>query len=585
MQIITTSNTQEIDVSLSEFKLESQIVDSTKTATDTSWATGSLPEFKKIVAGFIQPDQCENAIAIIQKSKLGKAEKDNRIDLLTNKSNEIVGCIQRVAAFENTTEEYNGFLLEQVARYDDNVQGFIITASHPEHGLKVFIDKACLWSEIKRDAKKWVDSFMAAPTQELHQEDEEPTLSRDSEAEMLLSRLIPGQEIWVGNRKGEFRAFDNAMADVIFCGTEDIEQVHGLDISLSPKPSPEPERAINPTESQILEFIQSSTSPTSDSQIAEALGMTEIAVRGFARNLIQFGLISSSVDEDGETWYFVKSAAVEVCQEMERIVRVEHDKNLAVDDAVLLTSDLDTEIELQVEELPFTDYDDSEVPLTEDQAMSIVDEINRDIVALKGIVGRTRDRVRINIQTLDIGKGYLALGFENMSALFESDLFAESRSTCQKEWQVGRVEKALGKDTGTLVLDHGLKLFPVFKKKPEKLEEVYRAAIEEAGTESNLNVRCIRDAIAQVAPDLKPKPKPKSKVVRDGGSRRFDVVLPGMKIQVQNDDTIHDLLELDRPVEEVICQGAIELIMEMMDFTLREEAIAYLVGREKNKNH
>lgn len=454
----------------------------------------------------------------------------------------------------------------------------ITTSNTLEIGVKA--SKFKVESQTVSSSNTETGNFSTAPTQELHQKDEEPASTREEDAMKLLSRLVPGQEIWVKNRKGEFLAFDGAIADVEFCDTGKMEQVCGLDISLVP------ERAINPTESDILEFIQSSVAPVCDSRIAEALDLVEIQVRGFARNLIKFGLISSFVDQEGDTWYSAKSAAAEVCKDMEEIakVRVELNGNPVVDDVFLSVGDLDVEIELQSVGLPFTDYDDSEVPLTEDQARSIVDEINHDIVELKGIVGRTRDRVRINIQTLDSGKGYLALGFENMSALFESDLFAESRSTCQKEWQVGRVEKALGKNTGTLVLDHGLKLFPVFKKKPEKLEEVYQAAVEEAGTESNLNARCIRDAIAQVAPELKPKSKAKSKVVQDGASRRFDVVLPGMKIQVQNDDTIHDLLELDRPVEEVICQGAIELIMEMMGFTLREDAIAHLVEREKNKN-
>jgi hypothetical protein len=181
--------------------------------------------------------------------------------------------------------------------------------------------------------------------------------------------------------------------------------------------------------------------------------------------------------------------------------------------------------------LPFADDNDREVLLTAKQAESIIEEINH----FAGVLVQTANHLRNCIKRLDVGRGYEALGYKDMSALFKSDLLEKSRSTLQKEWQAHRVEQALELPTGSLVLEHGLKLFPVFKKAPEKLEEVYHAAIEEAEiSESSLNARCIQNAISQVTPELKPKPKKrkpkkqkptdKSKVVQDGGSSRFDVV-------------------------------------------------------------
>ncbi|MCE2719820.1 MAG: hypothetical protein ACK57R_17330 [Dolichospermum sp.] len=183
-------------------------------------------------------------------------------------------------------------------------------------------------------------------------------------------------------------------------------------------------------------------------------------------------------------------------------------------------------IEVQSDELPFADDDDGEVLLTAEQAESIIEEINH----FASVLVQTANQLRNCIKLLEVGRGYEALGYKDMTALFKSGLLEKSRSTLQKEWQAHRVEQALRMDTGTLVLDHGLKLFPVLKEKPEKLKEVYHAAIEKAeSTDSDLNARCIRYAIAQVAPEVnqkpnKQKPKNKSKVVQDGGSRQVDVV-------------------------------------------------------------
>ncbi|QSV63607.1 MAG: hypothetical protein HEQ26_13480 [Dolichospermum sp. DL01] len=141
--------------------------------------------------------------------------------------------------------------------------------------------------------------------------------------------------------------------------------------------------------------------------------------------------------------------------------------------------------------------DDGEVLLTREQAKSIIEEIR----TYAGVLVQTANQLRNCIKRLEVGRGYEALGYRDMSEffksseLFKSGLLKKSRSTLQKQWQAHRVEQALGMDTGTLVLDHGLKLFPVLKAKPEKLGEVYHAAIEEAEiSESSLNARCIQNA-------------------------------------------------------------------------------------------
>jgi hypothetical protein len=136
-------------------------------------------------------------------------------------------------------------------------------------------------------------------------------------------------------------------------------------------------------------------------------------------------------------------------------------------------------------------------------------------------------------------------------------------------------------DTGTLVLEHGLKLFPVLKKAPEKLEEVYHAAVEEAEiSESNLNARCIQSAIAEVAPELKPKPKSKSKLVGNRGkTQAFRVVLPGVQIEVSDIDTMTELSRMEQP-ENLLVPAMLEMIMELdPTITSRQEAIARLVEK------
>jgi hypothetical protein len=567
MQTITTSNTPQVDTLSSGFALESEIVSTQDTSEFVEKLTGKQPEFKKLIAGFEYPEQCEEAITIIQKSKLGSKEKDLRIESLTEKSRKVTGYIQKVASFKPTTEEYNGFLLEYSARYDDEFKGFVVRASHPEHGSETFVDGAFNKSLVKEEAKKWVDRFSTVPVQETHQENEEPAI--DDEVQVFLSGLKVGQEVWFKNRRGEFRGFDVDLADVLFLDSREIEQVKGNNLST------EPGRKMNPMETSILEFILAGTIPVSVPKIAESLDLGEIPVKGYARNLIERGLISSSIDEDGETWYSSAGdpAAVQVCEEMDEIaahVRREHEENLPF-----------TDIEYEGVEIELSDNSvdpvTGEILLTAEQAEAIVKDINQ----CTEVLVQAANSLRVNIKTLEAGKGYEVLGFKDMSDLFRSGLLEKSRSTLQKEWQAHRVEQALGMDTGTLVLEHGLKLFPVLKAKPEKLEEVYHAAIEEAEiSDCDLNARCIKEAIAQVVPELKPKPKSKSKLVGHRGQDQvFQVVLPGVKIDISDRETMSVLTDMEQP-ENQLCPAMLDLIMELdPTITSRQEAIARLVER------
>lgn len=547
--------------------------------TETSAVLRSLDasKFKSLVASFIWVEEYQDAIDVIEKSKLDKKEKEKRIDFLKERSKEIADNIQRCKKFVSRTEDYNGFVLEYTAIYNEENQCFKITASHPDYGSKSFESKSFSWKIVREEAKKWVDTFCTVTEEELHQEDVVPALTKDDEAKIKLSTFKVGDTVWVKNRIGEFKGANMENASVLFIDTGFVDQVHGLAIAL------QPERELNLNEIKVLDVIQKSPTSLTYIQVDEVVKMGWGQTQSLLNNLVERGLVRYEENEDSDRFYSIRSAATDVCEEMEEIiaqseVRIEH--GVSESETVEIQP-----VEIEVCEntsspVPFSD-EGTDVLLSEDDAMSIIDEINSSVDELS----KTANRLRDCIKTLEIGRGYEALGFKDMSDLFKSGLLEKSRSTLQKEWQAHKVEQVLGLETGDLRLEHGLKLFPVLKKAPGKLPMVYEAATEEAQTFGTpLTAKHIQSAIAEHAPELKSKPKAKSKAAHDGGSRCFNVVLPGMKITIKEDEeTITELINMEQPVEEFICEAAINYVMEMEGFNLRSQAIAFLVERNKNK--
>ena len=106
--------------------------------------------------------------------------------------------------------------------------------------------------------------------------------------------------------------------------------------------------------------------------------------------------------------------------------------------------------------------------MTADEAREIVERIN-------GLC----NQIRALLVELETREGYIALGFNSMAQLMNSNLFVKARSTLQKELLAGRIEtQYLHVPVGTFSESH---LRPLSKLKPEYYTEALSQATESAG--------------------------------------------------------------------------------------------------------
>ncbi len=129
--------------------------------------------------------------------------------------------------------------------------------------------------------------------------------------------------------------------------------------------------------------------------------------------------------------------------------------------------------------------------MTEQETLLAIEEINKCAM-----------RVRQLLLEIYLKKGYLALGFKNMTGLMRSNFFSKARETLQLELQAGRIEKEhLNVPVGTFCGKH---LRPLSKLKPE----YYKAAVdkaEELAGDRLLRSQDVRDAVLQMlqsSPDV-----------------------------------------------------------------------------------
>ncbi|MDV2997149.1 MAG: hypothetical protein N4J56_006854 [Chroococcidiopsis sp. SAG 2025] len=124
----------------------------------------------------------------------------------------------------------------------------------------------------------------------------------------------------------------------------------------------------------------------------------------------------------------------------------------------------------------------SSAPMTAEEARATIEQINR-----------LCNQIRALLVELETREGYLALGFNSMAQLMNSNLFVKARSTLQKELLAGRIEtQYLHVPVGTFSESH---LRPLSKLKPEYYIEVLSQATQSAG-DRPMTARDVSAAVA-----------------------------------------------------------------------------------------
>ncbi|MDZ4876778.1 MAG: hypothetical protein CLLPBCKN_006213 [Chroococcidiopsis cubana SAG 39.79] len=124
----------------------------------------------------------------------------------------------------------------------------------------------------------------------------------------------------------------------------------------------------------------------------------------------------------------------------------------------------------------------SSAPMTVEEARATIKQIN-------GLC----NQIRALLVELETREGYLALGFNSMAQLMNSNLFVKARSTLHKELLAGRIEtQYLHVPVGTFSESH---LRPLAKLKPEYYIEVLSQATQSAGARP-MTARDVSAAVA-----------------------------------------------------------------------------------------
>jgi hypothetical protein len=197
--------------------------------------------------------------------------------------------------------------------------------------------------------------------------------------------------------------------------------------------------------------------------------------------------------------------------------------------------------------------------------------------------------VRRTLAEIDQGKGYEALGFQNMTKFLKSGLINYPYSSLQKQWQAARVENCLGLEIGTTPEEQCRKLLPLAHD-PAKMQEAYVMAIDLAGDKkltAKLIAQCVEDVMG-----CPPKRHQKSKcqwVSGPNATRHYRVRVLGTEVNMHDSytNTIKDLESVSQSSNEapenLIVNGLLGALSEALG-TSPQGAIAAAVSFLKNQN-
>lgn len=253
---------------------------------------------------------------------------------------------------------------------------------------------------------------------------------------------------------------------------------------------------------------------------------------------------------------------------------------------------LPSEVNQSVQEGNQEASEESFSPMSREEAEKLIGRANSNcnrLTLIEKVKVKKINLVRRTLAEIDQGKGYEALGFQNMTKFLKSGLINYPYSSLQKQWQAARVENCLGLEIGTTPEEQCRKLLPLAHD-PAKMQEAYVMAIDLAGDKkltAKLIAQCVEDVMG-----CPPKRHQKSKcqwVSGPNATRHYRVKVLGTEVNMHDSytDTIKDLENVSQSSNEapenLIVNGLLGALSEALGVS-PQGAIAAAVSFLKNQN-